>query len=190
MALRLKLAMARQRVATANAQVSSFDLRARATILRRRIEQQRERLRGSLDRIVTRKHREFTATRVRLASIDLRVRVARLRYSLEQQATELRARIDRALVTKRHRLEAAAMQLQERSPFRLLERGYAIAYDASGRVLRSADQVALGDDISVRLARGQLDAAVRRKRDAGQPSGTSEVKEPPRNPRGVKGGRA
>jgi exodeoxyribonuclease VII large subunit len=46
----------------------------------------------------------------------------------------------------------------------LLERGYAIAYDASGKVLRSPDQVALGDDISVRLARGQLDATVRRKK--------------------------
>jgi len=31
--------------------------------------------------------------------------------------------------------------------------------------LRSPDQVVLGDDISVRLARGQLDATVRRKRE-------------------------
>jgi len=30
-------------------------------------------------------------------------------------------------------------------------------------VLRSPDQIALGDDISVRLARGTLDAQVRRK---------------------------
>ena len=57
------------------------------------------------------------------------------------------------------------MQLEERSPFQLLERGYAIAYDASGKVLRSPDQVALGDEISVRLARGRLDATVRRKKE-------------------------
>jgi exodeoxyribonuclease VII large subunit len=74
-------------------------------------------------------------------------------------------RMDRALIGKRRSLEAAALQLNERSPFQLLERGYAIAYDASGKVLRSPDQVALGDDISVRLARGQLDATVRRKKE-------------------------
>ena len=73
-------------------------------------------------------------------------------------------RMDRLLVAKRRRLEAATLQLEERSPFQLLERGYAIAYDASGNVLRSPDQVALGDDISVRLARGELDATVRRKK--------------------------
>jgi len=53
--------------------------------------------------------------------------------------------------------------LQERSPFQLLKRGYAIAYDAEGHVLRSPDQVALGADISVRLARGELGATVRNK---------------------------
>jgi len=164
-ALRLKLAMARQRVTTATAQISSFDLRARATMLRRRIEQQQEALRAALERIVTRKHREFAAIRVRVAAIDLRARVARLRHSLEQRTAELRARIDRALFSCRHELKTADLQLQERSPLRLLERGYAIAYDSSGNVLRAADQVAIGEDVSVRLARGQLDATVRRKRD-------------------------
>lgn len=166
-ALQLKLAVARQRVTTASAQISSFDLRARATMLRRRIEQQRESLRAALERIVTRKQREFAATRVRLASIDLRARVARLRHSLDQPTTELRARIDRTLVRCGLKLKTADLQLQERSPFRLLARGYAIAYDSSGNVLRSAHQIEIGDDISIRLARGQLDATVRRRRETG-----------------------
>jgi exodeoxyribonuclease VII large subunit len=76
----------------------------------------------------------------------------------------LRASLHRALVAKRHRFEKAKLQLNERSPLALLERGYAIAYDASGKVLRSADQVAVGDDITVRLARGGLDATVRAKK--------------------------
>ncbi len=50
------------------------------------------------------------------------------------------------------------LQLEERSPLKILERGYAIAYDSAGKVLRSPDQVAIGDDISVRLARGELGA--------------------------------
>jgi exodeoxyribonuclease VII large subunit len=119
--LRLKLATSRQRVTRSGAQLASFDLRARAAVLRRRIEQRGE---------------------------------------------ALRVAIDRALIARRHRYEKLKLQLEERSPLNLLQRGYAIAYDASGKVLRSPDQVALGDDISVRLARGQLDATVRRKRSS------------------------
>jgi len=70
---------------------------------------------------------------------------------------------DRFLISRRRKLEALALQLEERSPLQLLERGYAIAYDASGHVLRSPDQVAIGEDITVQLARGQIDASVRRK---------------------------
>jgi exodeoxyribonuclease VII large subunit len=115
---------------------------------------------------VTRKQRRFTGARVRFAALDLRARVGKLRREFEQRSADLQVRIDRALGAKRRRFAAAALQLEERSPFQLLERGYAIAYDASGKVLRSPDQVALGDDISVRLARGQLDATVRRKRNS------------------------
>ncbi|HTR47601.1 MAG TPA: exodeoxyribonuclease VII large subunit [Verrucomicrobiae bacterium] len=163
--LRRQLASAQQRLATGSAQILSFDLRARAAVLRRRIEQQRESLRAGLERVVTRKQRRFAATSVDFAQSDLRARVGRLRHSLDERSADLRARIDRALVAKRRRLEAAALQLEERSPFQLLERGYAIAYDASGKVLRSADQVATGEDIRVRIARGELDATIRRKRD-------------------------
>jgi exodeoxyribonuclease VII large subunit len=78
----------------------------------------------------------------------------------------LRAAFDRAFIAKRHRLEKLRLQLEERSPFQLLERGYAIAYDASGKVLRSPDQIEIGDDISVRLARGELDTTVKKKTNA------------------------
>ncbi len=160
--LRLKLASGRQRLTRAGAQISSFDLRARAVTLRRRIEQGREGLRAGLERAVTRKHRGFESLRFRLARTDLRARVSRVQRRRERLSADLMVRIDRLLAAKKRRLEAATIQLSERSPYQLLERGYAIAYDASGKVLRSPDQVAPGDDISVRLARGEIDATVRR----------------------------
>ena len=164
-ALRFQLNTARQRMTRAGAQISSFDLRARAAVLRQRIEQQRGVLRAGLERLLTRKQRGFAVTRVRFAQLDLRARVERLRRSLDERSGNLRVRIDRALIVKRRRFEEARVQLHERDPLNLLERGYAIAYDASGKVLRSPDQVALGDDIAVRLARGQVDATVHRKRE-------------------------
>jgi exodeoxyribonuclease VII large subunit len=162
--LRLRLARARQALTRAGAQILSFDLRGRGTVLRRRIEQLRETLLSALERLVTRKQRRFTVARVGLAALDLRARVGRLRHALDQSGRDLGVGIDRVLVAKRRRLETAALQLNERSPFQLLERGYAIAYDGSGKVLRSPDQVAPGEDISLRLARGELQATVRRTR--------------------------
>ena len=58
MVLRLRLATARQRLTRAGAQISSFDLRARAAVLRRRIEQRGEELRLAIDRVlVAKRHR-------------------------------------------------------------------------------------------------------------------------------------
>lgn len=161
--LRLRLSAAQQRLTRAGAQIRSFDLRGRASVLRRRIDQQRTALAAALERLAARKHRRFAVAQVRFAALDLRAYVGRLRRALDERDANLRVRIDRVLIAKRRRLEAATLRLNERSPFQLLERGYAIAYDASGKVLRSPDQVATGDDISVRLARGSVDATVRRK---------------------------
>jgi exodeoxyribonuclease VII large subunit len=162
--LRLRLAMARQRVTEANAHIASFDLRGRAAVLRRHIDLQRRNLRTALDRVVTRKHRALNLVQMRFAALDLRARVAGFRRNWERDAKEMQIRFDRVLVAKRRRLESAMMQLEERSPFKILERGYSIAYDSAGKVLRSADRVALGDEISLRLARGELAATVRSKK--------------------------
>ena len=70
----------------------------------------------------------------------------------------------RLLDARKTQFQMIDLQRQERDPSKALERGYAIAYDATGRVLRSADQVAVGEDISVRLAKGALDATVKRRR--------------------------
>jgi len=162
--LQAKFVTSRQRLVQASTRVASFDLRSRGHIIRRLIERDRNALQSALNQVVTRKRRHFTAIRLQFADLDLRARVGRLRRALDQRYVELQKRAVRALVAKRRRLEAAALQLEERSPFQLLERGYAIAYDAEGKVLRSPDQVNLGDDISVRLARGELAATVRNKK--------------------------
>jgi exodeoxyribonuclease VII large subunit len=163
---RLRLGMSRQRVMKAGVQIGSFDLRARAKVLRRNIEHQRSALGAALSHVVRLKQGRFSDTRVKLARIDLRSRVALLRRTLEQRSETMRVRMDWLLVAKRRRIEPVGLQLEERSPLRLLERGYSIVYDSTGKVLRSTDQVLVGDDIAVRLAKGELDATVRRKKEA------------------------
>ena len=72
------------------------------------------------------------------------------------------------LGSKKNGIVTIGTQLKELDPLRIIERGYAIAYDESGKVLRSPDQVVLGEDISVRVAQGQLGATVRTKKKSRQ----------------------
>jgi exodeoxyribonuclease VII large subunit len=108
----------------------------------------------------------FTEARARVTSFDLRVRLAVMKQRTEHNASNLQMRIDRLLVAKRQRLERLLLQIEERSPLRVLERGYAIVYDAAGQVVRSAEQVAPGNEVSVRLARGRIIADVKRTEPA------------------------
>jgi exodeoxyribonuclease VII large subunit len=126
-----------------------------------RMMQLGELLRGRLDAA----RQRVTVVGTRLASFDLRAKIAALAQRLEQRAGELGARIERLLVEKRRRLEALMLQLDERSPLRVLERGYAIVYDAAGDVVRGVEQVAVGDAIAVQLSRGRLEAEVKKKEE-------------------------
>jgi len=116
-------------------------------------------LRGRLDRA----RRRFTTAGTHLLGIDLRARFGAFALKLEQASSGLSLRIERALVVKHQRLDRLRLQLEERSPLRVLERGYAICYDAAGNVVRAADDVPLGDRIRVQLARGRLGAEVKDK---------------------------
>jgi exodeoxyribonuclease VII large subunit len=116
-------------------------------------------LRGRLDRA----RRRYTTAGTRLLGIDLRARFRTFALKLEQASSGLSLRVERALVLKHQRLDRLRLQLEERSPLRVLDRGYAICYDAAGNVVRAADDVPIGDRIRVQLARGRLGAEVKDK---------------------------
>ncbi len=65
-----------------------------------------------------------------------------------------------SLAERFHRIESAAGRLMTLSPRATLERGYAIARDREGRVLKSAEGAAKGDELEVLLCRGSLDCEV------------------------------
>jgi exodeoxyribonuclease VII large subunit len=60
----------------------------------------------------------------------------------------------------RERLGLAAASLDALSPLAVLQRGYAIAQDKSGALLRDAKSVAVGDEVRVRLVKGRLNTRV------------------------------
>src|SRR5271170_4983049 len=109
-------------------------------------------LRGRLER----SRKRFSACQLRVASFDFRAKISRLRLRLQRVTQALGGRAERVVRAKREAWERLAVQLEERGPLKVLERGYAIATDASGNVLRDANQVAIGAEVRIQLHRGRL----------------------------------
>lgn len=78
----------------------------------------------------------------------------------------LRAAMRTVLAGARHRLQLSIRTLHSVSPLATLDRGYAIVeHAATGRVLLRGGDVAPGEDIRARLARGALIATVKSTED-------------------------
>jgi exodeoxyribonuclease VII large subunit len=113
---------------------------------------------------------------MRFRVVDLRARVQgqALSHAFDEVKSRLRntrRRLDEASATcedamqtvlqqSRERLGLVAASLDALSPLAVLQRGYAIAQDASGKPLRDAASVSVGDEVTVRLAKGQLNTRV------------------------------
>ncbi len=113
-------------------------------------------------------------TRFRIVDLRSRVQEQALSQAFDEvksQLTAARSRFNAAsdacnsameikVQDGRERLALAAASLDALSPLGVLQRGYAIAQDASGKLLRDAASVTPGDAMSVRLAKGKLNARV------------------------------
>jgi exodeoxyribonuclease VII large subunit len=96
----------------------------------------------------------------KLSPARLQVRVAAARSKFETIATASTEAIDAHLRVSRERLGLAAASLDALSPLAVLQRGYAIAEDESGRLLRDASSLKAGDQVGVRVAKGKFEAKV------------------------------
>ena len=113
-------------------------------------------------------------TRFQIVNLRTRVQKQALSHAFDEVKSRLnkaRARLDSAvkacdgsidwkLQDGRERLALAAASLDALSPLGVLQRGYAIAQDASGKLVRDASSVAQGDAVNVRLAKGRLKTRV------------------------------
>jgi exodeoxyribonuclease VII large subunit len=95
-------------------------------------------------------------THARLLAQHPRQQLALLRQRLEQHAQHLRRLAEHRLERERLTLQQTARALHAVSPLATLERGYAILFDADGKVLRSAQNVAANTPLRARLADGEL----------------------------------
>lgn len=91
---------------------------------------------------------------------DLRARADRVAERLERTADRL-VRVARTRLERYDaRLGAAAARLEALSPLKVLARGYAVARDGEGRVLRRVDQLPPGLRFRLRVGDGEVPARV------------------------------
>ena len=128
-----------------------------------RLARDRERLLQLHRRLLSARATQLTRLQVRLdrAHAHLlaqhpRQQLALLRQRLEQHALHLRRLVEHKLERERLTLQQTARALHAVSPLATLERGYAILFDAQGKVLRSAKNVAPDAPLHARLADGEL----------------------------------
>ncbi len=122
-----------------------------AAAARRAVERKRTRLKSFADRPVLQRPE---------------ARLLQDRQRLDDLVRRLGFIGGRMLQADRRELRSLAGRLDALSPLAVLSRGYAIARDREGRVIKEAGQVSQGDSIQVMLHRGQIEARVESVREA------------------------
>ncbi len=93
-----------------------------------------------------------------LASLDLRLRFARDRRRLEIATGAAEQAIRTRIAAATARAETLIAQVNQLSPLRVLDRGYAIVQDEHGHIVKGP--LPAGSDVRLRVARGRMRATV------------------------------
>ena len=128
-----------------------------------RLDRDRERLSHLQRRLVLATQTRAQQRRTQLERLHSRllsrhpdIRLPLLAQRLEGQQQRLRRAIEERWARDDVRLRHLGRALHAVSPLATLERGYAILFDATGQVLRSAQHVAIDTPLRARLADGEL----------------------------------
>src|SRR5579863_7815943 len=161
-AMRYHLLMARQNLAEM-AQHGAF---ARMIDLIHRREQRLDDLVNRLTHgqrdVFEKQRRRFETLSAAVRHYDVRRVLAGMKKDLDARTTAVVSAVRNLLLERRVRVERMDTALSALSPLAILERGYALVFDASGKLLKDAAKVKAGDEISARLAKGTMSATVRK----------------------------
>jgi exodeoxyribonuclease VII large subunit len=159
-ALRYRLLMARQDL-TERAQHGAF-ARMIDGIHRRqqKVDEQRYRLEKAERQLLDRLHRRCESTIAAVRHYDARRRLASVRQGLQAQVANLAAATHKRLLELRGALDRQTASLEALSPVAILNRGYALVFDANEQLVKDASRLNAGEEVSARLSRGRIRARV------------------------------
>jgi exodeoxyribonuclease VII large subunit len=162
-ATRYQLLSARQEL-TKLAQHTAF-ARIDQLIQRRqqRVDELVFRLAESERNLLRRYHRRLDQAAAAVRHHDLRVRLTSRRREVEARVERVANTMRNLLLSRRSRLERLSSQLQALSPKAILDRGYALVFDADGDLLKDVNQIQRGDTVTAHVAKGEFTAKVESK---------------------------
>jgi exodeoxyribonuclease VII large subunit len=138
--------------------------RMREAIRRReqRVDEVTYRLAQAERKMIQAHRRRLDVASTRLRHLDLRLRLNYFHKQLDTHRSTMAASMRNGLLKRRARLEHLGAQLQALSPTNILERGYALVFDAKGNLVKDAAQVQAGSEIRAQVARGKIAATVKK----------------------------
>jgi len=125
-----------------------------------KLDEQRFRLEKAERQLLERCHRRCENVAAAVRHYDARRRLAAVRQQLNAQVANLVAATHKHLLESRGALDRQSASLEALSPVAILNRGYALVFDAKGRLVKDAARLQAGDEVSARLARGRVRARV------------------------------
>jgi exodeoxyribonuclease VII large subunit len=157
-AMRSRLTEDRAALADARAQFARF----RMTVVEhgQEMDELAARLEQLLSRSMGRRRAELERFHRRLAARHPSAVIASSRAKWGPLVVRLQSAVRGRMSGDRARFTAEMARLDAMSPLAVLSRGYAIARDQRGRAIRSANDVAPGDRLSIRVHQGEFHARV------------------------------
>ncbi|WP_293003253.1 exodeoxyribonuclease VII large subunit [Nevskia sp.] len=157
---RRRLLALRERLMQLSARVQTLHPGRRLHERAQRLDELDERLRHAMrGRLASKRDVLLRACRRFDTAAPLPKLLAR-RERVAMLASRLRLQGRNLLTDRSSRLRQAEALLNSLNPSAVLERGYALALSADGRVLRDAAAVAAGERVTIRLGRGGFDADI------------------------------
>ncbi|WP_020559470.1 exodeoxyribonuclease VII large subunit [Thiofilum flexile] len=128
-----------------------------------RLDELEQRLQASIVRLLAQKRAETKQLTTRLNTQTPTKRILQSQQHISQLQQHLTRSMEYHLTQNQTRLQSLAAQLQALSPLNTLGRGYAIVQNANQEIVRSTQQVQIGETLTLQLQEGIINSVVTRK---------------------------
>lgn len=159
-ACRYQLLRARERYTRLSAEATFYRLQDSFGRRQQRIDELRFRMETTWATAMAQRTQQLRVTSERLLRQDVSRQLAQTRNRLDQLTQRLLYAPEKLLRTHKADWQTATAQLASLSPLAVLNRGYALVFNAEGKLIKSARQAAAGETITARLAHGELHATI------------------------------
>lgn len=159
---RFKVVDARSRVQEQVLSHAFDEVKARMRNARLATTSANHRLENSVVQSLRHAESRTNAIALKLSPSELQRRMSTVKSQFEAVSFAFTNAIDDRVQMGRERLAIAAASLDALSPLAVLQRGYAVAQDAEGKLIRDAATVDVGQTVKVRVNKGNLHTRVER----------------------------